>query len=282
MGSVSRRTWAVMVSAVAALAAAPFADAGPGAPATTEDRAAGRTMLIGRWDNDLQVFFAAETGAKAARTHVAVRPSADGSLAVEIGSQAGQVARRQTWRVDNGVLTVVEGKAACRMPARGDGAAFTAAADAVGAAACRKAVGFDALTATPSALSLASAGSPTIEARKARGFVCWVAVLRGAKHGDSGQGLDNWQFQRGLWVHDQGGELPIVTDENPSRAIRLKLRRVEWPSGPNRPSLTLYVHEDPNPRAVSYAWGEADATRLGINVRWLQASCTADPERPFE
>jgi hypothetical protein len=109
-------------------------------------------------------------------------------------------------------------------------------------------------------------------------------VLRGARHGDSGAGAQDsdWYFQRGVLLHDQGGTAVISTDENPARQIALKLRRVEWPSGPNRPSLTLYVIEQGSDRAVSYAWGEYDAERLGINLRWLQASCTHAPERLWD
>lgn len=118
--------------------------------------------------------------------------------------------------------------------------------------------------------------------KKVRAFECWTAVLRGARHGDSGEGLDDWDFRRGGLIHDQAGVLALATDETPPRDIRLKLRRVEWPSGPNRPSLTLYVHEGAATRALSYAWAEADAERIGINLRWLQASCTHAPERIWE
>jgi hypothetical protein len=118
--------------------------------------------------------------------------------------------------------------------------------------------------------------------RKIRPFDCWTAILRGAKHGDSGEGSEDWQFQRGGWIHDQGGDLALKTDEAPPRTVRLKLRRVEWPTGNNRPSLTLYVHEGDNRRAASYAWSEYDAERLGINLRWIQASCTHAPERLWE
>lgn len=119
--------------------------------------------------------------------------------------------------------------------------------------------------------------------RRARGFTCWTAVLRGAEHGDSGAGAapEDWFFQREQWIHDQGGELTITTDETPARQVTLRLRRVEWPYGTNRPSLTLYVLEEGAERPVSYAWGEYDAERLGINLRWLQASCTYDPTRPL-
>lgn len=122
-------------------------------------------------------------------------------------------------------------------------------------------------------------GEAMIEARmrRARPFECWTSVLRGAAHGDSGEGMRDWDFRRGVKLHDQGGVAELVTDEDPPRRIRLKLRDVDWPYGTNRPSLTLYVHEGDNDRAVSYAWTEASADRIGINLRWLQASCTHTP-----
>jgi hypothetical protein len=120
--------------------------------------------------------------------------------------------------------------------------------------------------------------------RRVRPFECWIAVLRGARHGDLGENAaaQDWHFQRGVLLHDQGGVATVSTDESPARRITLKLRRVEWPSGANRPSLTLYVMEQGSERAVSYVWGEYDAERLGINLRWLQASCTHAPERLWD
>lgn len=117
--------------------------------------------------------------------------------------------------------------------------------------------------------------------RKIRPFECWTAVLPDARHGDSGIGQGEWDFQRGGWMHDQGGVLRLTVDGAEPREIRLRLRRVEWPSGPNRPSLTLYVEEGDSTRAVSYAWTEYDGERIGINLRWLQASCSYAPERLF-
>lgn len=124
-----------------------------------------------------------------------------------------------------------------------------------------------------------SRGENTTEARlrRARPFECWAAILRGASHGDSGQGMDDWNFRRGVKLHDQGGEAELITDEDEPRRVRLKLRNVDWPYGTNRPSLTLYVMEGESDRAVSYAWNEGDAERIGINLRWIQASCTYAP-----
>jgi CpeT/CpcT family (DUF1001) len=119
---------------------------------------------------------------------------------------------------------------------------------------------------------------------KARPFTCWTSVLRGARHGDSGLNVpESWQFARDGWIHDQGGELAIKTDETPAREFYVRLRNVEWPYGSNRPSLTMYIHEKGNPRAISYSWADEGATRVGINLRWIQASCTlAGPERMFK
>ncbi len=112
--------------------------------------------------------------------------------------------------------------------------------------------------------------------RKARPFECWAAILRGAKHGDSGNGVDDWYFKRGVKIHDQGGVAVLETDEEPAHKVKLKLRDVDWTYGTNRPSLTLYVMEGDDDRAVSYAWTEGGSDRVGINLRWIQVSCTKE------
>lgn len=118
--------------------------------------------------------------------------------------------------------------------------------------------------------------------RKIRAFECWTALLPGVRHGETGEGRNDWAFQQGGWLHDQNGVLEVSDPSDPSRRVRLRMRRVEWPSGPNRPSLTLYVEEGESERAVSYAWAAYDATRIAINLRWIQASCTHAPERTFD
>jgi hypothetical protein len=112
--------------------------------------------------------------------------------------------------------------------------------------------------------------------RRARPFTCWTAVMRGASHGDDTQGMRDWQFTQGVKIHDQGGEAVLTTDEETPRTVRLKLRDVDWTYGTRRPSLTLYAYEGDDDRAVSYAWTGGGSDRIGLNLRWLQASCTAD------
>jgi hypothetical protein len=116
---------------------------------------------------------------------------------------------------------------------------------------------------------------------RARPFLCWTFVLRGASHGDSGVGNQNWQILRDVWIHDQGGRATIRTDEPTPREFQLRLRNVEWPYGTNRPSLTLYVHQAGDDRALSYAWADPRGERVGLNLRWIQASCTLTPGAEF-
>jgi len=101
---------------------------------------------------------------------------------------------------------------------------------------------------------------------KARRFECWIA----ARHRDE----ENWTFKQNLEIWDQGGRIWIDTDENDPQTIGVKMRNVRWPTGENRDSLVLYAHRKGEDQAVSYAWGEPTATRLAMNLRWMQASCT--------
>ena len=104
--------------------------------------------------------------------------------------------------------------------------------------------------------------------RKARQFECWMTATQ--RDGDS-------TFRRGLTVHDQGGMIWLETEEDAPQQVGIKLRNVRWPYGRNRPSLVLYAHKPSQDKAVSYAWADPSAQRIGINLRWMQASCTLTP-----
>lgn len=254
-----------------------------------------KAVLEGRYDNELQVFFEKDQAKPGAASrehrHVVFRKSKDGEYEVQIMSGAhADHPLEQAWTVSpgkGGVVTTISGdmegaSRACTAVWVRDGSGFKVSMDTD----CRDGIvkpgarfGADGLEG-----GARNDGLPPDQFKRIRPFECWVAVLRGAKHGDSGKGAKDtdWFFKRGVWIHDQGGLATVTTDEMPSRDIRLRLRRVAWPSGPNRPSLTLYVlPPGEDDRAVSYAWGEFDAARLGLNLRWMQASCTHAPDKVF-
>ena len=119
------------------------------------------------------------------------------------------------------------------------------------------------------------AGIPN-KLKKVHYFSCWLAVKREGA-GDDEEGA--WSFDRNIAVHDGGEIVWTKTDKRESR-VGLKIRNVVWPSGPNKDSLVLYVHDEAAAkpeRAASYAWGDPDAGKLGINLRWMQASCSLQP-----
>jgi len=270
------------------------------------------SLFEGRWDNDRHVFFADAAGMDAAtlapRQHIEItRVALAGDEAAAAGAATFKAVRtvdgddpaelihiftmdaasqsiRQTLAAPAGLLPPEPMD--CHVDwARSSGQFLgTARGEACETVFSRPAEGGPlsvtlALSETEFWVQSAR-GDALIEARlrRARPFECWTAILRGAEHGDSGQGMNDWDFRRGVKLHDQGGVAELMTDEETPRRIRLKLRDVDWPYGTNRPSLTMYVHEGDSERAVSYTWTEAGADRIGINLRWIQASCTYTPE----
>jgi len=106
-----------------------------------------------------------------------------------------------------------------------------------------------------------------VQYRRATAFTCWLAVPRQAPE-------EGWFYARDLAIHDQGGEVWVTTDETTPRTYGFRMRNVRWPTGQNADALTLYVHAERGAPAISYAWASPDATRIGINLRTLQGSCS--------
>ncbi|WP_029415082.1 chromophore lyase CpcT/CpeT [Brevundimonas bacteroides] len=106
-----------------------------------------------------------------------------------------------------------------------------------------------------------------VQYRRATAFTCWIAVPRQAPQ-------EGWFYARDLAIHDQGGEVWVTTDETTPRTFGFRMRNVRWPTGQNADALTLYIHDQRGSPAISYAWASPDATRIGINLRTLQGSCS--------
>lgn len=266
-------------------------------------------LFEGRWDSDRHVFFAEDAGMDmseiAPRQHIEIeRMPAEGEAPDLAQFEATRTVEgeapstlQHTFSIDATRNVILQAMAItseageqvsldCSVDWRRQGAQFQGIAygegcddlfprpDAVGDLSVSM-----SLSETEYWVS-AQRGEAIVEARlrRARAFECWTAILRGASHGDSGEGMRDWDFRRGVRLHDQGGEAELITDEETPRRIRLRLRNVDWPYGTNRPSLTLYIMEGDSDRAVSYAWNEGDAERIGLNLRWLQASCTHTPK----
>jgi hypothetical protein len=133
-------------------------------------------------------------------------------------------------------------------------------------------------------LSVTLADGRVTQLRRARPVTCWSAVRKETK---TPEGKDDWLFVKDVKLHDQGGRALIGQGAADVKQVVIRMRYVTWAgskNASNRPSLVLYVHTPDDPdHAVSYVWADPQAARLGVNLRWMQASCTIDgAEAPSE
>jgi hypothetical protein len=124
-------------------------------------------------------------------------------------------------------------------------------------------------------LVLSDAGGGGTILQRGRPFTCWMSIRKEAPKAD---GSADWTFDRGLKTHDQGGRVRAGGGASGAAEAIIRLRNVVWPApSTNKPSLVLYVFRPDDPdRAVSYSWADPDAKLVGINLRWMQASCSRD------
>lgn len=129
----------------------------------------------------------------------------------------------------------------------------------------------------PNGMTLSGPGDRHLDMRRARPVSCWISVR---KTDPVPEGESEWTFDNGLIMHDQGGRIRAGGGESGAPVAIARMRNVVWPApSRNRPSLVLYIHTEDDPdRAVSYSWADPSADRIGINLRWMQASCTVQSE----
>ena len=142
------------------------------------------------------------------------------------------------------------------------------------------------LTLTPSERGLSGAlpdsgpDTPMLDLRRARPASCWVAIRKDTPKPD---GSEDWAYAPSLAIHDQGGRARFGGGDSGAPEVVLRIRHVVWPKAAEGqvqrgPNLVLYIHRPDAPdRAEAYAWADDGANRIGINLRWMQASCTLTP-----
>ena len=135
-------------------------------------------------------------------------------------------------------------------------------------------------TGVPGGVAVRQPDGAVLELRRARPATCWVAIRKDKPKAD---GSPDWHFQQGVTLHDQGGRALVGKDVTDTQPLVIRMRNVVWPPkadgtpSSNKPSIVLYVHKPDRPdSAESYAWADPGAARIGINLRWMQASCGID------
>jgi hypothetical protein len=200
------------------------------------------------YSNEEQVYFAKEAGQPAPPlVHVKVKKDPSGAVPPHIS-----------------------GHDAFGAPATVDAALLNGVGEFVAGAP-----GFDA-----DSFAVKQGDGPRYELRRARRATCWVAIRKAAPKAD---GSPDWHFAQGVRLHDQGGRALVSAEAPNTPPVMIRMRNVVWPPKPggtpstNKPSIVLYVHKPEEPdKAEAYAWGDPGAARIGINLRWMQASCGID------
>lgn len=228
-------------------------------------------LMIGTFTNEEQVYFEAEAGGRPQPWFaMQVSATANGLLIEEpdvfgaLHSEGHGVKRHK-----EGKLTVLD-YGACQRLYRTEAGTMVAAGMR---GTCRAPATITRVDAK--AITLTYPDGKTSELRRSRPVTCWSAVKKDAPKPD---GKEDWYFAQNVKLHDQGGRALIGNDVAGVKPVIIRMRNVTWGQGStNRPSIVLYIHTQDEPNeAVSYVWADPSAARIGINLRWMQASCTVD------
>ena len=118
------------------------------------------------------------------------------------------------------------------------------------------------------------ASEAAVKLHRARQFTCY-ADIPGV---GGGRDIPYTRYDN-LSLHDQGAETWFVDKDG--RNLGLRLFNVDWPINNydgyfTRDSLVIYVIEkldDGSTKEHGYAFTLPEANRIGINLKWLLASC---------
>jgi hypothetical protein len=233
-------------------------------------------ILFGTFSNEEQVYFDKDSGnTPPPWFSLRIGRATNGALVEEIDAFGAADSEGHALQIKSRDDKIVLDYGACQRLYTKDGDALVAsgATGKCAAPATMTRIG-------PEGITLGYPDGKTSLLRRARPVTCWSAIPKEAKKAD---GSADWFFARDVNIHDQGGRAMIGKDAVGVKPVVIRMRNVVWPPKPdgsantNRPSLVLYVHMPDEPdRAVSYVWADPEAARIGINLRWMQASCTID------
>jgi len=239
-------------------------------------------MLPGFYSNANQAYFDGrrKVDDPQPRHNLLIEVAGDG-FDITLSAPDGTVMSNQRWslaeddqrravRMD---ISDADGTPLCHVWWSRDAAQFNAEGDAE----CTEGMG------SPAALALGEqqfwwtsrgASDAAVKLHRARQFTCY-ADIPGV---GGGRDIPYTRYDN-LSLHDQGAETWFVDKDG--RNLGLRLFNVDWPINNydgyfTRDSLVIYVIEkldDGSTKEHGYAFTQPEAGRIGINLKWLLASC---------
>ncbi|MDR2013145.1 MAG: hypothetical protein LBQ20_08940 [Rhodanobacter sp.] len=87
----------------------------------------------------------------------------------------------------------------------------------------------------------------------------------------------NWHMDRAIRIGSEGGRVPLTWRDGSASGYSLGLERMTYREG-NMPVLKLSVIDERNGSTLAYAWANPEATRIGINLGWVQVGLQREGE----
>ena len=239
-------------------------------------------MLPGFYSNANQAYFDGRRKVDDPQSrHNLLIKTADTGFNVTLSAPDGTVIANQRWFLAEDDrreavrmnISDADGTPLCPVWWTRDAAQFNAAGDAD----CDEGI------KSPAALALGgqqfwwtprATSESAVKLHRARQFTCY-ADIPGV---GGGRDIPYTRYDN-LSLHDQGAETWFVDEDG--RNLGLRLFNVDWPINNydgyfTRDSLVIYVIEkldDGSTKEHGYAFTLPEANRIGINLKWLLASC---------
>ncbi|MDH3589621.1 MAG: hypothetical protein OEQ74_09470 [Gammaproteobacteria bacterium] len=188
-----------------------------------------------------------------------------------------QAVRMETWRVATSneadtliAGTAIEGKASCDVLWRREAAQFRGTVEM----ACEIPMPDDfVLSAGQLWVTVPEVDNGSFQMNRIRNFECYADIP------GVGGGRDiPYDRYEDIRIHDQGGAAWFTSKEG--RRLGVSLFLVDWPINNyegifTRDSFVIYVSEeiDGERKEHGYAFTIPEADRIGINLKWMLASC---------
>ena len=118
-----------------------------------------------------------------------------------------------------------------------------------------------------------------IEARRVTWYGGWAAI-NGAGQNAKPESTD-WHMNKDLRISNEGGKTPLKWRDGQRSGYSLELERATYRDG-NVAVVKLSVIEDASGRAIAYAWANPEATRIGINLGWIQVGLDSAAPKPAQ
>lgn len=103
--------------------------------------------------------------------------------------------------------------------------------------------------------------------RRVQTFSGWAAINGGGPKAAADS--NDWHMDRAVRIDNEGGRYALHWRDGSASGYSLALERVTYRDG-NMPVLKLSIIDDASGQALAYAWANPEATRIGINLGWVQ------------